>query len=480
MLANSSLSTAFPLADKLAISGHALKALDSTPLAELITASLMHAQVDAALPAGPAGVEVSSFSFHENLIAGSTQQTADGRYPHDEIMEAAVNAVAGSVQRTLDLTRNTITPTIKTVYEHVQTCMDACADSALASPSIVPMYFKSIWDSAAFNDLISVHASAPLMAFPIKALPIGEPVSFKEALATGSAGIDGDVFAFVDEIGEDYVRQTWNLAFGPSAVSTLGDVISGREFDRAILVYLFARRLMDNIPEGVPMPLEDWRMYMASLMSQAGRNCLRIQEKRASDRRLKVLVIDMPSGDHPSGEIKVVGETYDDFLRDGGTPELLFGSAYSSRETYYPDLIKSAERYTKVWTNAYALLQSRAGYARFDGLATGLRSAVTAAIQAVPDDQLLVDRSTLHQLLRDRLAMLKLSDLEDLWGTCRKVVCRVIYPHTDAEKILVSIDAAGATNPSIDPREAALLATMDFVVAWLMKLLQVEHYTDNG
>lgn len=479
MLTSTSVNAVYPLAQKLAEQGLALRPLDQTPLAELIKASLTHAAVVEQAAKGSGITEVASFAG--NLVEGSQFASADGTVLHDELMVTVTKIVSDSVVANLHLARNVVNPMIKQVMEDTQAHMDRCQQSSISPLQIVPFYFKPIWDSPILRELVDRYAELPLSPVAVKGLPIQAPDNIASFLATGAGRFDEDVAAFADAVGEDRLRTVWNSLFSVQAAHSLSDVLvpNYENFDAAVIAFLFARRLQQNIPEGLNMSGGEWGDYISSILSQCGRAVCRAFDKRALDARTKTMFIAFPRFD-TVGNVFVVGEVYDQFLAAGGSPEVIFGSIHSDRQTQFNALLEGAEGYRRTWKNAFSLLQSQASFGRFNAMVEGLREAMMKQLRELPEEYRQVTGEAYRELLRDRLTHAKAADLENLWLICRKAVCRVIFPHTDAEKILVAIDTSKATHPVLDIREAALLAVVDYVCTWLSKLIVVESVPDTG
>ncbi|MNR56450.1 hypothetical protein D3C85_1770290 [compost metagenome] len=64
-----------------------------------------------------------------------------------------------------------------------------------------------------------------------------------------------------------------------------------------------------------------------------------------------------------------------------------------------------------------------------------------------------------------------------LFTTCRKVICNVVFPHTDAFEILTMLDTAAKENPTLDIREAALLAMIEYIPNWVATLITADKVT---
>jgi hypothetical protein len=68
---------------------------------------------------------------------------------------------------------------------------------------------------------------------------------------------------------------------------------------------------------------------------------------------------------------------------------------------------------------------------------------------------------------------IKQADIDDLYNLCMKVVCRARYYNTDAELILQGINNAKRDNPDINIREAACVSAINYVAAWVARMLKV-------
>lgn len=478
MLTKSALNAAYPLAQQLASKGISLDPINDTPLAALVTCSLSEKAIVDAAPVG----SFESFDYNQSLLDSSAASApVTGECEHDSILSKTVEAVSAAVERNLNEARDVVVPMIKQVVESTEAFMDASAQSSLSPFTIAPFYYNAIWDSPITLELVSKYTN-----FQGEQVRLGQsfqrPADLRAALLTGAGRYDEEVVAFCNSVGDDKVEYVWTAIFG-GGVGQLSDVLRTAydATDNALLAFLFARRLVDEIPDGVNMELSAYNAYMSSIMAQAGRVAAGVYQRRAADLSTKRLVISFPTSSD-RGEIIVIGDVYDKWLADGGAAELLLGSVVSDRSMGYADLISNKERYLRDWQRFYALLQSKASMVRFESMLAGLRAAMTSIINS-DDDRLALPadrRSDYHQRLRERLTHVKAKDVEELWIIARKTVCRVLFPHTDAEKILNAIDAAAKAHPEMDIREAGLFATIDYVAQWVADLIDVTELSDMG
>ena len=90
------------------------------------------------------------------------------------------------------------------------------------------------------------------------------------------------------------------------------------------------------------------------------------------------------------------------------------------------------------------------------------------------DKSIVIDpKDTLRARALDVVAATPISASLTTYQYVRTVVCKVFFPHTQALRILSDIDAHAQNNPSLSPREAATLATIDLVCEWAASQIDV-------
>lgn len=481
MLTQSSLNAAYPLASVLASKGWALRPCNETPLQQLVSASLAQAQtLD--------GVDGSQLEaqpdFGGLLLSSSVAAGPDGKVTHDVIMESAVKAVGAVVAKNLYHARNVVNPQSERIAKDVQAYINANASSSLAPYSVVPFAYKAIWNSPILRELVGKYAQLIANDVPLQPLGITAGAALEETLRTGVARFDDEIAGFLSAGAQSRLAAVWDGLFGRNAGRSLAEIIrvaaDRTSCDDALIGFLFCRRIQEEIPEGVNMDINAWRLYISTLQAQLGRQVLAALDRRELDQRNGNLVISFPSVGAQEGEIVVIGDVYSRWLADGGSPEVLFGCLLGSRRFGYRDLLDNAQENLRVWGIEFKLRQAKIAGDKFGYLVSGMQQAMTALIAEIPDDQLPCDRATLHVRLKERLAHLRPKHLEDIFACSRKTVCRTLWLATDAEDMLNCIDQAAKAHPELDIREAALMGTIAFVSRWVSKLFTVDSSTFQG
>lgn len=476
MLSQSSLNAAYPLAEALAVKGWALKPVAETPLAQLINASL--AQAETVEGVGETQLDASP-SFNAMLVDSSMQSGPDGKVLHDEIMSTSVKAISNVIAGNLTLARSIVNPMIKRVFDASQEYIANRTTSSLTPMSVVPFQYKQIWSSPILRELVSRYSETSAIdpqLQPIGAVPASD---LADTVLTGVGRFDEEVKLFLASGAGDRLAVIWERLFGAQAARTLSEALppSRIAVDDVLVAFLLARRVQEEIPDGVSMDVASWRAYVSMIQAQTGRQVIRILERRELDQRNLNLVISATNA--VEGEIIVVGDNYTRWLEEGGSPEVLFGSALSDRRFGYRELLDQAPQYLRVWKTEYTLRQSKIATDKFNFLIAGVGQSMTDLINELPEDELTCARPVLHERLKERLKSIKPKHLEDIYSVARKAVCRVIFPHTDVERLLDAIDAAAKQYPELDIREQALMGTISFVTSWVCKLFTVEVVPDR-
>lgn len=477
MISENTMEATYPLAELLAKKGIALSPMPSTPLDSLVTAG--H------LPRPTKGVAEGFLPAPEAVIAGSRSKDAFGVCHHDMAMDEIVEVVAASVSRNMDLARNVVNPMVKEAVMDAETYMEAGENIKQTRISVIPEFASPLWNSPTLSEMVSKYNETPINEVK---LYLGVPhdldqVSLLELAKTGASRFDEEVEALFESMGAEEVSNVYQYAFGEAATMrspTLNPLVRSNAgpTNHTLLVHLFARKLLQDPPEGVQAGLQEYRAYMADILSQTGRAVAAMIRRREVDRERRVLVRSYPYNRDRIGEvqidIRVNGDVYTQWLKEGGEPEVLMGAFASDQDRSYTGLLEKKERYLKEWERQERVLATTQRFNRFNTAVEAVKSAVSKQINLMDGDSLAVERGLLHRRLTEQCKDLRGRFYEDLYGTLRTLICNTIFPHTDARRILEAIDNVCHENPEIEVREAALLATIEIVATWVAKLCRVE------
>lgn len=450
----------------LANKGIELAPVPGTALESLVDISTAHHKVSAS-----AKVLAGEFERPEltvSMLSASDEIHGEDTVPvHTTVMADAVSDLSRQIAAALDLAQNTVNPTIKRVVESVTAAVDAASQASGSPLEILEKRPDPILDSVYLQESVLRYNGRPrdasLRSFGIAATDI------LDRLSTGHAGMDEQITEFLGRVSTDFAASVWNCLFNSSPASSMDVYARPSQVNAAVLAYFFAAKAAVEIPDGLNVELSEWREYCSRIVSSAGAAISASYDDRAKARKFGALVVHCPSETTPTGYITVDGDKYAEFLAQGGTPELIFGAAYGDRNFETSRLLANAEKLTKEWARVLSMFRTSMAYKAQDAMINGLRAAISAEINALPENLQIGDKAVYHSRLQDMLPQARARDMADLWDLSRRFVCRVIYPNSDSEALLLAIDEQGKFNPSMPEREMALCATIELVARWVAK-----------
>ncbi len=474
-LSSTSIGMAQVVSKTLENRGIELSALPETPVGVLSQLSCQQLILDEGVKSAAGGFErpelaVSLLSGSDDALPGQPHSA------HSLQMDECVVMLANSLNGTLDLAQNVVNPTIDRVVKSVGDSISAALEATQSPLEIVQQRPDPIFTSAYLQESTERYVNQPRV-IALRSLGAASIAGNVRAfLLTGHAGMDVQLEAFLGRMGEDFALSVWDRIFG--AVSPTSDDVYSRQGQQneAVFAYFFAARMAQEVPPGLNVDLSIYREYCASVLSSAGACIQAYFRAREQQARVGRMVLSYPMQEQPTGQVVVDGDKYTLWLEQGGTPELLFATIYGDRNFDNARMIDRAEQLNAEWSRVMALYQTTVSSKRFDAAVEGLKRQITVEINNIPDDQLVGTRAEYHDRLRERLRHAKMRDLEDQWNWARKAVCRVIYPHTDAETLLDAIDEQCKNNPDMPVREAALFATIDLVASWVTYQLARQYH----
>lgn len=491
MLTESTLNSTIGLAEKYGKAGKLLIPFDNSPLSQLV--NICHYPMTNMKVIGQSSDEPVVYDITDALVGASVRKNAQGFCEHDMVMDEAVDVISQTVRTNLNIAKNEVNPKIKAVAELTQQFMDGMENVGAPRVSIQPVEWHKIWTNSAFLSMIERYENSPVRDVTLAAyIPSPESVEgFQELMKTGVARLDADIAEFIDSVSEDFLKYAYSSVFGDKRnganVKTNSTTALFSPYapdpDRpkvALVTFFLTKGLMEHIPEGVNMTLSEYRVFISGVMEQAGRALVRYINDRERNTANNKLIVSYPDVErdyvgYMESYIQVNPVVYKRFLEAGGTVETLLGAAVSDRQVQYQVLLDQKDKYEKAWVRHERLLNTTNGLKRANNAVKALWEAGCQVIDEMDESERLCEPEVYKRRLRVEIDKLTGHWWEYLYMTIRKVICQAIYPHTDAEAILMAIDNAAEMNPGIDIREAGLLAVIEIVSEWVAKLIKVDH-----
>lgn len=478
MLNQTSISSAYPLASIIARAGKSLDAVPESALADLL------ATCEPATEAWhDENSESTPVAIDAQVAQSALAESVPGVNDHDLEVERIAQLASKAVAFTLDMARNVVNPKVAQVVDATERHIEAYRRKRGEPLTIAPVFLGTVYESASLADLASRFKDAPVTNVPAVQLTLTWPEGgLSEALDSGVSDLDASVQAhFAGR--EDEVKSLWQKFFADEpGVYRDGDLFSAiPNMDDALVVFLASRALLvgDVVPEGLKISLHAYRAYLARLEEQAAaRLAFQLRTAQTSARSSQLVISAPPKpqrGQLLAGVIKVNGEVYNRWLDEGGSPEALFGAVATGTAMQYHVILGQAESLAASWTRSMRLVEQQLQFERHTAAIQGLSAALSKLAAELPENERRTDVGALQAAIAERLSHFHVKDLDNLYLVARKAVCRVFYPHTDAEKILNAMDAVVADQPDLDPREAALLVMIDYVTDWVGSSITVDN-----
>lgn len=482
MIDKNSALFSVPLAMLAASKGVVISPVEGTPLSELVKSTNdMMVCAGQCIPVGEAN-DSSLVMDYAGIV--SSYSSGDTETAHDTAMDSFTSEISKSVSNHISFAKNVVKPVIVDMVNEVQKAMGEVVCPSTNFKIEINDLPKPM-QNAGFETSINKFSEKPFLA-PEGELRLGEisPQGILELMKTGSKEYDDRVSEWFVTKGDLFFMDIWNNLFRdfkegqPSKVFGFNDCLTnGDVVDAALAVHLLSRKLYDEVPENTNLSLAAFRNLVAQYREASGVKLNQEYLRYANILQNKVLV-SFISNDNKV--CKVNGAVYREWLKTGGSNEILLGMLVGTKTVYSQALIdEEKERFISDW-NSYSLFNITAeknkSFNRFKDILT-LSFANLLNEQSTEEksstDTFPLFKSKVSECFLTELDKLKSSDMGDIYNVCTRLVCRARFYYTDSEKILVGINEAVKANPHIDIREAALLSTIEYVTDYISDQLKL-------
>lgn len=473
MLSTNAIFGAFALVEQLDAANTVLVPVAGTPLFHMVAASNVTSSMAQKLENGEVSFDTYGIELAANNIstfADEAERRAAVPSRHDAVTVEFTKIGGRGVQNALTIARTGAAPRITELMDLVSMRLKSATPSDLTRVEIATDEECAALYNPAFQKLVSKYENAPNVSV---AMNINAPnYSTEEVLALLETGIDS-----LDAEIIPWAADQSDLSFVWQGFFTISEQFSGNMsfLDRMrispkfpLLVFLLAKHLLesDEIPDGMNISLKEYKATLLNYVEQAGKLlCMNLNMAEISVKN--GVLVKAISGT----SIQVNVPVYNTWLENGGDNDILFGMAISQKRAFTLDAITAnADEYRAGWAKYVALVTSADSSRRFTFLLDQLFISYES-ILGKPDAEGAVksaqDIASEMQVFRAELRQLNASDVEDLHRVCQRLVCRTSFSDTPAELILSKMDEVARQSPTLTPREAAALATLWYISAWV-------------
>jgi hypothetical protein len=468
----SSVLSSIGLAELLAGKKIRLKPKQNTPLQELTLATVS--------PLEEMG-EPEEFARLMSLM-----NTGEINKPtlRDRRLDELVPFISRAVTKHINFARSVVQPAIDEyillIDKYYRPTLDASDSFNIVGKSLPAILRK--------EDFIKSLSYYKDRKFPVpsRLLTFTEPKTIEDitALFVSGASENDELFADFFKEKSDLVSAVYNDVFATAQVGQVlayvNDSVTYDLYDsieRLLVTYLLADKFFDTVVEvSENVSLTEYKNILAELRDYVAERLLAYTNTALGLEAAGTMVISMKSK-----TLTVSNTVYRDWLSQGNSQEALFGMIV--KNTLYPttsliDFNKPA--LIKAWTDYISFSTNTIRMSNFNNFLDALKLAYrelfnsyrndleTAAMSV--SDYYTVSDAKFEQLIKD----VRMTDLEDIRSLALRQIGQSRYYYSSAYEILSVLDNYLTKNPDMDPREAALLSTIEYVSRYMTRQMQVE------
>ena len=475
MLQKNSITLSYSLAAALAAKRMTLDPSDNTLLSKIVGLTNGLITGTSGLVTDPsAEFELESWAA---IIETITNGDINAPTAHDAAIDELNIVIANSIRAHLSYAKNVVNPVITALAEASIKYIEAMGSTDASSKfNLVIKNIPTIFLDKGFTNTLSFfNGKTPVCPALTLNLAPKTATEVLEAMLTRDKDTDKDITSWYTMLGEDFFVKVWNSFFGDAALvgnsftsGYLDGLDSFNKADIALCIYLVSRKLAEEVDaSAAKTSLVAYQKTMYALRDFSG--AMLTECIKAFDRYVAfgTLVLNV---DKRNSTATVVGSVYQNWVATGGRPETLFGLIVSGKNIYSVKAIDAVAveldqqwRSYSLFFNANEVSKSLSYFK--DALRIQFRNIMDNITEAEQDFIKTTDSYAIkvNEYFERELSEVTLADMQNIYITCLKLVCRARFYYTDAEKILLSINTAGVVNPGIDVREAALLATVEYI-----------------
>jgi hypothetical protein len=474
MLTLQAAESAYPVTRALDEKGVALVAKPGSLLASLVATTYIN--YDPAQQGGEYHVDL-------NAMCALTDQasTVTGFSEHTARMEEASDFIAEKLTKHLFNARTVVAPFVDAYAGRLVRAMELISGNPDNGMEVVlhtqpgPLAEPSLVKSIQLNK-DAIYTREQLAS----GLPEQDDNQIRALMITGAASVDAAVAEYFSGKGDGWLAARWKSIFcvgpnDPVPADGLDTYISGRQnVDTALMVFLIARRIWNTPLDGTNMAAAKYEDTMINFRTQAGLRLCHELERLDRDSQAGILIVNTETV--PGGGMRVLvnASVYKDFLKQGGSNEVLLGNMLQpQKEVRLDRLLEKKDILEATWTRYYShnknlydqkrLLQMRgAVVTEWDCLATDY----------TPEDFPVHERASARAMVVRASHTLTPKDFDDLGSLALKLACEARFYKTDAYQILRGMQRAMENNPGIDKTEAANISVSEYVCRWLANQME--------
>ena len=511
MITSKSVQSGFSLADEFADRGLTIVPVANTPLSDLVSSTncltCCYGELFQNVPKNANDVienALGTTNFVNSLSEAIEKNSTNAYKLHDGTMDQYIRVVKNAVSKHLHVAKNVVSPIVIELAEKtIESFNNDKAKELQDEFNIICVEPTPILSAAGFAEeiinkyqgripvlpkgRICIKADVSLTLEDIKNIVMDFYPDFQAELIDHYNGIMSDV-TYTDP-------KLWDGLAGfickegchqdvLNSASTIGMLDYNCDdvtvLNKLTSLYLLAVHMYQHPELGINHTLNDWKERVAQLRDYAGARLAQYIAKYNSIVNSKTLILRTNASKKTQ---YVLAPLYRDWLtNDKGSPEILYTILLNNEGMSILSTINANKlRLLETWKK-YSVLRNVAhknnSIQRFKDHIKYVFSNQMKELTDVEREYAGVNidgyRSEVMKNLEKGLSKIKISVLDDgfeIYKVARKLVCKARFFFTSANRILGDIEEYSKSNDKIDPQEAALMATIDYVADYVAEQL---------
>ena len=464
MIDNSSFEQAMSTAILFASKGLTVVPVESTPLAHLVSTTNLIGELPHADSSG-------QFAQADAV----TLSVASENETHNGLYDDYVNTLSVGLSLQINNARNIINPIINEAVENIKTYISNEPTSGY-SFELILKELPEIVQNISFMDEVKANLTSSLLAprGRITIRGVSDAQAITEKLLTGSDLFDNTIKQWLESKAPGFILDTWQKIFASvhegqyKALPEILELFKDEQaLDNALFVYLVTRKLIEDVPADAGMTLANWREVTRDYITVSANIINREIAKYENQVSNGNLVVRF---DQAKRVVTVVGKVYRDYISTGGKNEIIFGAIVDGRTPFHiSDVLQSPELSLKAWDNYAGINKTALKAKAFSSFKYACEYVLTAQLSSLTEfeqekfEQNPGFKESVIKAYRDEIRGLCAEDMNNIYHTVMKLVCNARFPYTDAYRFLDSMNDISRDNPEMDPREAATIATIEYI-----------------
>ena len=421
----------------------------------------------------------TSLDYHASAIAIATGYNEPSGKLHTDQLDGFVSEISKAVMTHFDFARNVVTPMIIEMASELNRRMSLDQNDVIDFTVRVKDIPEFLDEEARENILKEKTLDGDVSQYLVfnDKTPL-TPETALTFLSTGAPSVDTAIAVWFSKVDFAYLQEVFSVAFQGNVgdeekeVGTLVKYLSDRQngVDASIFIYLLTRRFYDDVQSTDGLNLDRYHVVMDEYRALAVRFIVDAIRSEVNFINSKRLII---SFDQIKKEIVVCGPVYNEFIKEHDT-EAMFGSVIKSVPYFnLNEIVDHQQELIEGWDNYRAFDLAARQNKKFSNFRYNVTMAFKKATAGYEEDTALAPQVKIEELLQKEVDDLVSSDMDDINLLSTKVISRARFFYTDCEKILLDMQEAKKTSPSISGREAATIALINYVADYLADQIEI-------